>query len=300
MSNLKSIDRIKLEKIFEMRSGYVCNFSDRTFGDFVLENTGIDVYGIDKYTQDGTSKANRLRTFWKLESNYLVARLTKEMLEYWKTQKLISGSELQSSERNLYNECLKVTTKLESENPVEDIDAFEPNSSNESFSLLATSIKESIKKNEPNQALDRLHTFVVKYVRELCNKHSISYNKNTPLHSLFGGYVKFLREKKFIESEMSERILKSSISIFEAFNSVRNEKSFAHDNPILDYNESVLIFNNISNILRFIEPIEQKIAQEKEKQEDRVSWDDIEFSEEEIEAAGDLWIQQQIDIRRGK
>jgi len=77
-------------------------------------------------------------------------------------------------------------------------------------------------------------------VRELCNKHSISYNKNTPLHSLFGGYVKFLREKKFIESEMSERILKSSISIFEAFNSVRNEKSFAHDNPILDYNESVL------------------------------------------------------------
>jgi len=68
------------------------------------------------------------------------------MLEYWKTQKLISGSELQSSERNLYNECLKVTTKLESENPVEDIDAFEPNSSNESFSLLATSIKESIKR----------------------------------------------------------------------------------------------------------------------------------------------------------
>lgn len=299
MSNLKSVDRIKLEKIFEMGSGYVCNFSDRTFGDFVLENTGVDVY-TDKYAQGGTSKANRLRTFWKLESNHLAAKLIKGMLEYWKAQKLISGDELQPPEHNLHNECLKVVTKLESENPIEDIDAFNPNSPDENFSLLAGSIKESIRKNEPNQALDRLHTFVVKYVRELCDKHSISYNKRTPLHSLFGGYVKFLREKKLIESDMSERILKSSISIFEAFNFVRNEQSFAHDNPILDYNESVLIFNNISNILRFIEPVERNITQEKEKQEDRVSWDDIEFSEEEIEAAGDAWIQHEVDRRRGK
>jgi len=77
MSNLKSIDRIKLEKIFEMRSGYVCNFSDRTFGDFVLENTGIDVYGIDKYTQDGTSKANRLRTFLEIRIKLFGCKINK-------------------------------------------------------------------------------------------------------------------------------------------------------------------------------------------------------------------------------
>ena len=60
------------------------------------------------------------------------------------------------------------------------------------------------------------------------------------------------------------------------------------------------IMNNISNILRFIESIEQKIAQEKEKKEVRVSWDDIEFSEEEIEAAGDAYIQSKLDKERGK
>lgn len=298
MSSLKEIDRIKLEKLL-IESGYVCDFSNRTFRDFVLENTGIDIY-TDKYTQEGTSKANRLRSFWKTESNHLVIKLMKEMLEYWKTQKLISGNKLQPLEHDLYNECLKVIKKLKSDNPIEDIDVFKSNSSDENFSLLAISIQESIKKNEPNQALDRVHTFVIKYVRELYDKHSISYDKKMPLHALFGGYVKFLQEKKFIESKMSERILKSSISILEAFNFVRNEQSFAHDNPILGYNESVLIFNNISNILRFIESIEQKIAQEKEKKEVRVSWDDIEFNEEEIEAAGDAYIQSELDKERGK
>jgi len=291
--------KLLLEKIFEMRGGYVCDFSNRTFRDFVLENTGIDVY-TDKYVQSGTSKANRLRAFWRIESNYLAAKLIKELLEYWKTQKLASDEKLQSLEQNLYNECFKIVSRLESKNPIEDIDAFKPNSSDENFSLLSDSIQESIKKNEPNQALDRLHTFVIKYVRELCDKHSISYNRSTPLHSLFGGYVRLLRDQKFIESEMSERILKSSISILEAFNFVRNKQSLAHDNPILNYNESVLVFNNISCIFRFVESIEQKITQKKEKQKDRVFWDDIEFSDEEIEEAVDKHIQSEVDKIRGK
>ena len=78
--------------------------------------------------------------------------------------------------------------------------------------------KESIKKNEPEPALDRLHTFTIKYVRELCTKHGIKFEKDTPLHSLFGGYVKFLVENKLIDSTMTKRILKSSISVLDAFN----------------------------------------------------------------------------------
>lgn len=100
---------------------------------------------------------------------------------------------------------------------------------------------------------------------------------------------------------MSERILKSSISTLDAFNGVRNSQSFAHDNPILNYNESVLIFNEISNTLRFVERIERRIAeQEKARPKEEIAWNDIEFSHEEIEAAGDAWIQSEIDIRRGK
>jgi len=56
---------------------------------------------------------------------------------------------------------------------------------------------------------------------------------------------------------MTERILKSSISILEAFNDVRNNMSLAHDNSILNYGESLLIFNHVSASIRFISKLEE-------------------------------------------
>jgi hypothetical protein len=44
------------------------------------------------------------------------------------------------------------------------LEALKPNSDAKDFELLSKSIKESIEKNEPEAALDRLHTFVIKYV----------------------------------------------------------------------------------------------------------------------------------------
>ena len=160
---------------------------------------------------------------------------------------------------------------------MENIEAIQPTSEDKDFHLLTKSIRESIEKNEPETALDRLHTFVVKYIRELCEKYGISYNKKTPLHSLFGGYVKHLTKNNIIESKMTEKILKSSISVLEAFNDVRNNQSFAHDNPILNYNESILIFNDVSNVIKFIESIEQKETKSEDSQEDEEDWKDLPF-----------------------
>jgi hypothetical protein len=77
---------------------------------------------------------------------------------------------------------------------------------------------------------------------------------------------------------MAERILKYSINVLEAFNDIRNNKSFAHDNPILNYEESVLIFNNVTNSLKFIESVEEKIEKrKKEEQSENIDWDDLPF-----------------------
>jgi hypothetical protein len=57
---------------------------------------------------------------------------------------------------------------------------------------------------------------------------------------------------------MTLRILKSSISTFEAFNDVRNNQSLAHDNRILNYEESILIFNHVASSIRFLRSIEAK------------------------------------------
>ncbi len=78
-----------------------------------------------------------------------------------------------------------------------------PNSSDYTVKVLANSIRELITKNEPEKGLDRLHIFMVKYVRELCDKYQVSYQKETPLHSLFGGYIKEITKLGFIEIKFS-------------------------------------------------------------------------------------------------
>lgn len=199
------------------------------------------------------------------------------MLEYWKTKKLINHIEISQAEQALFEDCYTIAERLKQDSIVENIDAIQPYSNDKEFSVLAKSIRESIQNNEPEVALDRLHTYVVKYTKKLCDKYGISYDKNKPLHSLFGEYVKYLRQNGFIESEMTERILKSSISILESFNDVRNNKSLAHDNPILNYHESVLIFNNVSSAIKFIEAIEAEQSEVDEQDEVQAEWDEIPF-----------------------
>jgi len=273
MSNLTGIEKVKLEKLFGMGSGYVLNFTNRTFQEFILEHTGLDILA-SKYDYGSGSKANRLRAFWQKESNYVIGKLLLGMLDYWKENKRLYMIEIDPTEQALYEECGKIADRLRHDTIVEDIDAIQPNTEDKDFVVLAKSVRESIAKNEPEVALDRLHTFVMKYVRQLCDKHGISHDKSKALHSLFGEYIKYLKKNNLIGSEMTERILKSSISILEAFNTVRNEQSFAHDNPVLNYKESILIFNNVSSTIKFIEAIE-KDKSKPEKQE--TEWSDFPF-----------------------
>lgn len=81
MSSLKMADRLIFEKHFGMANGYVLNFSDRTFREFVFEAVGREIHDV-KYTTEGTSKANKLRTFWKMESDSLVGKLILALVEY--------------------------------------------------------------------------------------------------------------------------------------------------------------------------------------------------------------------------
>lgn len=70
-----------------------------------------------------------------------------------------------------------------------------------------------------------------------------------------GEYIK--AKRGILESNMSERILKSNISILEAFNDVRNNQSLAHDNIVLNKIESKFIFNSVVNAIKFLRAVEE-------------------------------------------
>lgn len=141
-----------------------------------------------------------------------------------------------------------------------EVVALTPNSPEREFAVLARAVRESIERNEPEVGLDRLHTFTIKYLRVLCQQRGISTDKDKPLHSMVGEYVKALRKHGHLESEMTERILKSSISTLEAFNKVRNDQSLAHDNRILNYEESLLIYTHVASSIRFLEALESRFS----------------------------------------
>jgi hypothetical protein len=81
MSCVTTRDKQVLEDFLGMGSGYVLDFSDRTFADFVHETVGIEIHA-DKFTVNGTSKANKLRTVWGVESDFIVGRLLNALADY--------------------------------------------------------------------------------------------------------------------------------------------------------------------------------------------------------------------------
>jgi len=254
MSDLKSIDKRKLEKFFQMGSGYVLDFSNRTLAEFVAESTVRDIYD-RKYDYASGSKANRLRAFWSQEPNHLVGKLLTDLLEYCRPA---AGD---PDRGNLFVECERIAAGLLPGAPVDALDAITPEGTERGFEVLARAVRDSIEKNEPEVGLDRLHTFVTKLIRTLSERRGVTIDRGKPLHSTFGEYVKALRAAGLIESEMTERILKSSISTMEAFSRVRNDESLAHDNPMLNYDEALLIFNHVCSAVRFIKALESRDAQ---------------------------------------
>ncbi|MGN7779298.1 hypothetical protein ACTJJE_07235 [Mycolicibacterium sp. 22603] len=121
MANLTNPTKQKLEHLLNMRTGYVLDFTNSTFQDFIVTSVGIDVD--EKYPEG--SKAVRLRSFWQNEPDVVVATLMIEMLERWRTNQLMSDGP-SPSDHQVYTEAvaeLKVLTPDES-TPTSDEIAF--------------------------------------------------------------------------------------------------------------------------------------------------------------------------------
>lgn len=144
MASLKQTDILILEKLFEMGGGYVLNFSNTSFQQFIYNVCKLDIYD-SKYAVYGDSKAKRLRVFWQVESDKTVGILINEMLAYWKTNRKINALEINKNEALIFNDGLRIANRLRG---VVD----KANSTDSSD----TTEDEFLKKEYKNIALDKL------------------------------------------------------------------------------------------------------------------------------------------------
>jgi hypothetical protein len=90
MSNIRPIDIMFLDDVFDMGSGYVLNFSDRTFAQFFTEELNIDIDD-PLYARNGGSKGKRLRCFLQTVDKPTVVRTLKSLWEYREALRQRSG-----------------------------------------------------------------------------------------------------------------------------------------------------------------------------------------------------------------
>lgn len=103
MADLDNATKLKLESIFEMSGGYVLDFSNAAFADFVRVSIGLDFY--DKYG-DSLSKARLLRALWEHEPDDAIAKLNLDLIEHWRVSTLLAGEVLSAAQESLRQELV--------------------------------------------------------------------------------------------------------------------------------------------------------------------------------------------------
>lgn len=105
MSNLSFSERSILEKLLQMSSGFVLDFTNRTFQQFVGDSVNLDILD-QKYHATSGSKANRLRELWKQESDHTVGLLLTDLLKY------VRKTTFDTSSIDLANKCDAIAIRL--------------------------------------------------------------------------------------------------------------------------------------------------------------------------------------------
>ena len=249
--------REMFEHSLGMESGYVLDFSDRTFDDFFFEQVGVDPEGSPAWFNGrGSSKAKRLRSFIEQADSLIVARMLRALWDYRKSLTGFGKPVEEDQYRDVFFDPIGLF-----EGDLQSIDAseIEPFEPSETLEELVASIKRDLDAKKPQAALDHLHTYCMKRFDSLIRGHGGSpCGKDDPLHSRVGRYVKLLEPRREL-TPMSQRIIKSAISVFEALNPIRNDQSLAHDNPsLVTTEEARFIFDSVTALLRFVKSIDSE------------------------------------------
>ena len=256
MSTLTFSEKELIAKFFDIRSGYIFYSLKGRYGynksktrDLIFEATGIDIFSNPDYDM---SQERCIRKIWVDCDDYTVGRLLKSMLDYYVA---ISDWNWDYSEQNNYEALRKIEERLMS-NTVSV-----PQTGNESLEMLRQDIEHNIANNAPEMAVDRLHTFCAKYLKELCDKHSVVVNPDSDGHYalvyLGAELNKWYKRNEYFDSDFSLTAIRNSISLFDKFNYLRNNRSPAHDNDFLFKTEAEYVVKIISDTIAFIDKIEK-------------------------------------------
>ncbi|BBC78704.1 hypothetical protein AcetOrient_orf00516 [Acetobacter orientalis] len=235
-----------------MHQGYVLDFSDASFNDFISSKFGIDATA-PAYTVEGTSKAKRLRVLLRTLVPGAQAEVLRAFWEYRQQRRgMIQSIKL---EPQVATDFLEMLSQLEASSLPFECDPLEAFSDDPTLVTLVEAIKRDIQANAPQAALDRLHTYCAKKFTDLLQREGETVDEKEALHARAGRYINNLRQRGEI-GIYSAKIAKAAVNVMEQFNQVRNNQSLAHDNTILSVAEGRYVYETVTSLLRFIKTLD--------------------------------------------
>ena len=236
----------RMDKLFIV-DGYVLDFSNNSFQNFVLESVDEDIYD-EKYSEFGDSKGNRLRGFWKNASIDKIIQLSLDLLDYWENiTNEGDGSDLKS-----YEICKSYFEKLiTKKNDFVGV-SFE-NRLNEdilSHKFIKEQIDKShkkIKDDDYSGAITNSRALIEQVLKELSNKLDMKIDAKGNLPKLYKEVSKKLNfEIKENSLESVKKIVSGLITIIDGISTLRNEASDAHGREINPSKHTGVLAVNIS------------------------------------------------------
>lgn len=254
MVKLNSLDVRVLDKVLEMESGYVLDFTNQTFSEFFADEVGVNIDD-PMYSEQGNSKGKRMRRFLYHSEAALAARALRKLWDYREGVRSHQGREetVPNAKQNLF----RIIDRLEGEGSLAKTDAIDRFTPDETLDQLVAAIERDIAAGKPQVALDRLHTYCMKKFAHLLSQRGEQPQPGDTLNARAGRYFNPLRRTGRVRP-ISEKIMKSTVETFELYNTVRNTESLAHDTVLVEENEARFIFEAIANLLRFVKTIEGK------------------------------------------
>ncbi|WP_430435748.1 restriction endonuclease [Oceanibaculum nanhaiense] len=123
MPKIRPIDMTTIDQIFGMESGYVLDFSDRTFAAFFADELNIEIDD-EAYHAEGSSKAKRLRYFLKQANADLAVRTLRALWEYREARRL--QREADETVTNAQGRLLDIIERLAGRKPMSETMAMRP------------------------------------------------------------------------------------------------------------------------------------------------------------------------------
>lgn len=109
MPAIRPIDLRTLDVIFGMESGYVLDFTNRTFSEYFATEFNIDIDDAT-YAEDGGSKAKRLKCFLKKVKPEPAVKVLERLWEYRERVRKLAGR--QDDVTNAYGLLLDIVRRL--------------------------------------------------------------------------------------------------------------------------------------------------------------------------------------------